>query len=154
MLDRTTGGLHFDDETTRIAPGLTRRAFLASPLGPRAEVWVRNEPHCAYRARLRAGGKPCVLVLRFYGEELRGVELALTGERWGTTWDEWSESRERDRQRAHDAFLRAHLGPPPYAYPWGTVESTYDPKGGASTIVIRYGARGLRGIVARWRGRA
>ena len=151
MIDRTTGGLHLDDEATCIAPGLARDAFLASSLGARAEVWVRNEPHCAYRAQVRLGGKRVVLVLRFQGEDLRGVELALAGDRWGTSWDDWSEALEGEKQRAHDAWLRDHLGPPPYDYAWGTVESCYDERSGASTIVVRYQAAGLRGIARRLR---
>ena len=151
MIDHTTGSLHFDDEAIRIAPGLTRAAFLASPLGARAEMWVQNEPHCAYRAQARSRGKRFVLVLRFQGENVHSVEVALTGDRWGASWDDWSEARERDRQRAHDAWLRGHLGPPPYDYTWGTVESCYDERSGASMIVVRYQVDGLRGIARRWR---
>ena len=36
------------------------------------------------------------------------------------------------------ALLKHYLGPPPYNYEWGTIESYYDARGGSSSIVMNY----------------
>jgi hypothetical protein len=140
-IDPATGTLYFERVETRIVPALTRAAFLDSPLGAQARVWVRNEPHCSYRVEVQLGAEPFVVVLQFLGQTLRSVSLAMLRGRWGSSsWDDWSEESEREKQRAHDAWLSAQLGSPPYTYGWGEVESTYDPRSGSSSIVIQYAA--------------
>ncbi len=147
-IDAATGTLYFERVETRVSPALTRAAFLDSPLGAQARVWVRNEPHCSYRVEVQLGAEPFVVVLQFLGQALRSVSLAMLRGRWGSTsWDDWSEAVERERQDAHDAWLREQLGSPPYTYAWGEIESSYDPRSGASAIVIRYAAPSRRRVL-------
>jgi hypothetical protein len=138
VIDRATGALHGDGLALPIGAGLSRTAFLASPLGAGAVVWVQNEPYCSFRTDLRAGAARFAAVCWFRGSLLTHVSLYLLADDSGASWDEWSEAAERQRQQAHDAWLRAQLGRPPYRYSWGTVESSYDPRAGASEIVVRY----------------
>ena len=158
VIDPATGTLHLEGAEPPLSPTLTRTAFLASPLGRQAKVWSQHEPHCAYRAEVTIGAERFIVVPRFYEAILQGVDLALTGAHWGTSWDDWSEESERARQRAHDAWLRQQLGPPPYTYPWGAIESSYDPRSGSSSIVLRYRLppppRPSRNPFRRWFGRA
>jgi hypothetical protein len=147
-IDPATGTLHFERTATRIAPALTRAAFLDSPLGVQARVWVRNESHCSYRVEVQLGPEPFVVVLQFLGQTLQCVSLAMLRGRWGSSsWDDWSEEAERERQDAHDAWLREQFGPPPYTYPWGAIESTYDPRSGSSAIAIQYTAPPRRRVI-------
>jgi hypothetical protein len=147
-IDPATGTLYFERVETRLAPTLSRAAFLASPLGTQSRVWVANEPHCAYRVEVQLGTEPFVVVLGFHGQSLQRVTLALIRGRWGSSsWDDSSEESERERQGAHDAWLRAQLGPSPYTYAWGAIESAYDPRSGASAIVIQYAAPPRRRVL-------
>ncbi len=140
-IDPATGTLYFERVETRIPPTLTRAAFLASPLGAHATVWVQHEPYCAYRAAVQLGAEPFVVVLWFRGERLQSISLSMLRGRWSSTsWDDWSEEVEQERQAAHDAWLEAQFGPPPYTYPWGAIASSSDPRSGASAIVIQYTA--------------
>jgi hypothetical protein len=51
---------------------------------------------------------------------------------------EYSEEREREIKRLHDAWLQTALGTPPHQYPWGSVASVFDPKALASAIIVTY----------------
>jgi len=52
--------------------------------------------------------------------------------------EDWLESNELDRKRRQDEWLNSLLGKGSYKYPWGVIESVFDPKGGFSSIIIRY----------------
>jgi hypothetical protein len=71
------------------------------------------------------------------------VDLVATDDRFGTSWDEWSEEKELQRKRFHDSWLNEVLGNEryPYDYPWGRVASVYDPKAGFSYVSIKYRKR-------------
>jgi hypothetical protein len=158
VIDPATGTLYFQRVETRLSPALTRAAFLASPLGAHARVWAQNEPHCSYRAEVTIGAERFAVIPQFSGQTLQGVTLALTGGRWGTSWADWSEESEGERQCAHDAWLREQLGPSPYTYAWGAIESFYDPRSGSSAIMIQYQTapppRPSRTPFRRWFGRS
>ena len=149
-IDSATGTLYFERTATRIAPTLTRAAFLTSPLGTQSLVWVQHEPHCAYRVAVQLGSEPFAVVVQFHGEHLQSVSLSMLRRRWGTTLAEGSEEAERERQAAHDAWLEEQFGPPPYTYPWGAIESSHDPRSGSSAIVIQYAAPPRRWVF--WHG--
>jgi hypothetical protein len=51
----------------------------------------------------------------------------------------WSAEHELERKELHDDWLRAAMGEPPYVYPWGRIESDYDSKGCASSVIMTYG---------------
>ncbi|HEY1698053.1 MAG TPA: hypothetical protein VGG39_38095 [Polyangiaceae bacterium] len=87
--------------------------------------------------------------LLFEGERLDGYRMWMLDPRFGTSWDDWSEEKQRAQQDAHDAWLIGLLGPgtrrptpggPELAYslPWGEVWSAYDPRSGSSTIGVRF----------------
>jgi hypothetical protein len=129
-----------------LGPATQREAFLASPLGARAAPLVKNEPWCSWQVPgLRIGGLPFALGAYFHGAALSSLGFALIDKRFGSSWDDWSEEKERARDAAHKAWLVVQLGPSdaPNAlrsYPWGSVSAGYDSKGGGSSIWIRYGA--------------
>ena len=52
--------------------------------------------------------------------------------------ESWSVEHELARKRVHDEWLRQEIGKPPYQFPWGRLESNYDPKGCTSAIIVSY----------------
>ncbi|GAC1372184.1 MAG: hypothetical protein NVSMB47_20280 [Polyangiales bacterium] len=148
MIDRDTGALVLS--TGRIERGLEREAWLASPIGADRHgddlhngwMWFTLAPITEAGLRFSAS-------LAFEGEALDGYRLSLSDARYGTSWDDWSEQGERARRDAHDSLLIAWLGageraPSPqgpelrYDFPWGEVWSTFDMRGGSSSIGVRF----------------
>ncbi|GEM_PF-829307 len=76
--------------------------------------------------------------------------LALSSPTYGSSWEDWTESKELRRKVDHDRFLAEYLGRDPdlkrskpypsitYVFPWGTVFSSYDPRSASSTIHISW----------------
>ncbi|XZF16030.1 hypothetical protein ACTHGU_07820 [Chitinophagaceae bacterium MMS25-I14] len=54
-----------------------------------------------------------------------------------TDWDNWSEQQELERKELNDLWLQEQVGEK-HTFAWGTIESVYDPKGGSSSIVLKY----------------
>jgi hypothetical protein len=143
VLDPASGALVFDRGA--VEPGLTRRRFLRSPLARRAKLDVANRSYRTYALAqpLRLDERVVAAELSFEGESLREVSLALVDARFGTSWDDWSQKKELARKAAHTKWLRTFLdgAGPRWTLSWGVVESTFDPKGGGSSISIIYGHR-------------
>ena len=87
--------------------------------------------------------------LNFEAERLEGYSLWLVDARYGASWDDYSEDKQLAQRDAHDAWLMAILGPGNreasprgpelrYSFPWGDVWSTFDARGGSSSIGVRF----------------
>ncbi|MCC6552560.1 MAG: hypothetical protein IT372_05985 [Polyangiaceae bacterium] len=141
MIDEETGELELAGGV-RVGPSFTEAQFLASPLARRSKAM--NSPEWGgYRVeRQRVFGREVRVTLGFRRGKLVMLELFLVGAVSKASWDEWSDREEVQRKADHDAWLEAMLGPPPYSYPWGEITSQHDPRGGYSSIVIRYGPAG------------
>ena len=122
-----------DFDAGHIEPALDKNAFLASSLGRAAEVVVENMPYASYRILPERG---IAAIVYFEGAKLRSVswQLVLSSE----AEKEWTEQSELERKRLHDLWLRENCGSPPYQYPWGSLDSVYDPKGCVSDIILSY----------------
>jgi hypothetical protein len=133
-----------------VDPALTREAFLASPLAEGHEIFVQNEPWCSYKLkRFPVQDTEFIVVLFFADQRLTTVSLfdALP-ELTGGSWDDWSEEKEMARKRRHEEWL-ARWDLPIGTYPWGTVDSVYDPRSGASDIWVTYRDPDEPSVVAR-----
>lgn len=94
----------------------------------------------------------------FANRGLTQVTLAFGIADEGDDWSDWSEAREWQRQRLHEAFLdrvfgqpdevmslaTSHLEEKPFSHrryvrAWGDVGSSFDGKTGFAEIYIRYG---------------
>ena len=130
-VQRFSGRVEFDQGS--IDPRTSRESFLESELGRNAEILVENRPHISYRIRPEQGVAAAVY---FEGPKLRTfscqIELPPDLERT------WSVEHELERKQIHDDWLLQELGKPPYRFPWGSLESNYDPKGCASAIILSY----------------
>lgn len=151
MIHRQTGEIELSSGF-RIGPSFSEAQFLSSPLARVAKALNRTQPWSGYRtSRQRIGYKTFRITLHFCGGKLSSIELFEVGAESKAFWNDWSEREEAERKASHDAWLASMLGEPPYEYPWGKISSEYDPQGGYSCIVVRFGpcereAGGLRAL--------
>lgn len=80
-----------------------------------------------------------IISLGYYANALRQIELIVDKEPFDLTagWDSWSEQRERDTLTSLRIWLRNELGREG-RFEWGEAWAAFDPKGGGSSIGIRY----------------
>ena len=90
-------------------------------------------------SRVTLGGTAFSPDLGFHGEALRMMFLVLTMDDDGRGWDAWTYEHEQERDRRQVAWLEQTIGVAQADPPWGYYGSSYDPKGGFSSIVVRYG---------------
>jgi hypothetical protein len=148
VIDRLTGALRLASGS--IEPDLTRSTFLSSPLGVRARC-DDKEPlgMSAYFGPHRVGGLMFRIELHFVGGQLHGYSLWLDDPRYGTSWDDCTEEKQLAQRDAHDAWLMSTLGPGErepsprgpelrYSFPWGKVWSTFDARGGSTSIAVHF----------------
>jgi hypothetical protein len=148
VIDRLTGALVLSGG--RIARDLSRSSLLISPLSSHATCddmdtgWMH-----VCLAPQTIDGLVFDVELHFEGERLDGYSLSLVDPRYGTCWDDYSEEKQLAQRDAHDTWLMANLGagnrePGPrgpelrYSFAWGDAYSTFDPKGGSSSIGVRF----------------
>ena len=148
MIDPLTGALVLGGG--RIDRDLSPSALLASPLG--AHATREDRPAGWTHVYLGSGdpdGKALGVQLHFEGDRLYGYSVSLADPRYGTSWDDYTEEKQIAKRDAHDAWLVASLGqgtrePSPrgpelrYALPWGDVWSTFDARGGSTSIGVRF----------------
>jgi hypothetical protein len=130
-IDVTDGSLIFESGT--ISPRLDRLAFLKSCLGRTARVALVNKGW----ENLDFEPEPGIGVTAFFKED-RLKNVFFSFKLPADDIKEWVEDRERQRKAVHEAWLRTQLGEPPYAYPWGNIESDFDPRGWSSEILVTY----------------
>lgn len=126
FLDVATGRLFIDDLRLKIDPTLTRTALQQQ--FPAVRDCVEDPPRSGFLFRpVHIGGRRFGVVLRFCGEELERIALA-----------ELLGGDERELHDRHVRWLQAVVDsehPPPYSFPWGTVEATLSAGGGAGMYI-------------------
>ncbi len=135
MIDSESGAIVVDGET--LGPRTSRQAFLKTKLVHGAELSIENGEHRTYRL---APWKKRGVDLQFVGDQLKVIEIALIDNRFGHSWDDWSEANEKARMRAHTERLRGSLDGKRgrWELAWGVVQSLYDPRAAGSLIRIAY----------------
>lgn len=124
----------------RVGAATTEAEFLRSAFARRAKALTLSPGWSAYRLdRQLLFGRSFRVTLRFHQGKLCAAELYQVGAVSKMSWDEWSKEEESARKADHDTWLASILGPPPYAYGWGSISSEHDPLGGYSYIMVRYG---------------
>ena len=139
MINPDDGVLAFEEPSLRIGPGLQRSEFLDADWAQGASVLVANEPWQSLKldGEYRSRSLKFVLILYFHGDRLARIDFCASDPKFGTSWEDYSEEKERQRQASHDAWLWECLGER-RSFWWGTVWSGIDPKGGGSSIVVSY----------------
>ena len=110
--------------------------FRASALGRNARLIAVSGRWETYSAATASGTEEFALTLLFFGARLAEIHLAKI--KAGASWANWSKENELKTEEEHNRLLAAVLGQPPYQFSWGEVLSVFDPKSGASKIVVRY----------------
>lgn len=139
VIDPASGCLRFDGGAL-ITPELSRSAFLTAPWAAIRKLSVENEPWCSWRVTgLEADGRRFIVVLYFYAERLRHLEIVQHDPTAANGWDNWSEEHELLMKVRYEGFLTDELGGA-RTFSWGSAQAVYDPKSGGSFIYICYGA--------------
>jgi hypothetical protein len=128
--------LSIDRSSGRIADGEGSVVFDPN-VGPRSVALSPN----AIRSMFEATGEDGVKISVSYVES-GGGDLSFFADhaQFGTSWDDWTEQKERARVAWLAEFLKS-CGTPVGSYPWGKVEAMYDPKGGEGMATISYAAQ-------------
>jgi len=122
-----------------INPGLSEQDFLRSFHNADPHFEGKNDGYTRYRCGgMLEDGLNCAFMLIFYNGILEWMICKPVWLAAPTTWHDWSETEERKIKALNDDLLKKYLGPPPYVYDWGTIESDYDARSGSSSIVIHY----------------
>jgi hypothetical protein len=132
--------VEFSSALPSLSPALSEDAFLKNvPTGSTAVV-ISNPPYATYRfiESVELDGMPMLLHVSFERGVLRHVSVSVSPEGSGRDWSDWSEAGEMRKKVLHDTILAKAYGSPPYNFSWGTISSSYDPRGGSSSIAIRY----------------
>lgn len=117
MIDVTTGNILVESINFLVGPSLTREEFLTSPLAIASRASAKNEPRCSFIAKAqRIAGHPFIIAFYFNGSVLTDLELSSDDNKFGTSWEDWSEERELERKKFHDTWLNNVLGDAPYRY--------------------------------------
>ncbi len=147
VLDPSNGDLRLPQG--RLGRDLTRAAFLSSPLKQAIQNTSDPDPWTvSYNLGPRSlSGVLLAVRVGFAGERLAGYSLVAVDPRFGTSWDDWSEEKQLAQRDHHDAWLVSQLGPPSsrvmgdelhYELPWGSAWSTFDRRGGGSSIGVSF----------------
>lgn len=121
-----------------MGPALTRDDFLAGALATDARAVVVNEPWITFEF----WPEPMVAASAVFKDSTL-VELRLMMTETGERDKPWNEQDEMRRKSIHDDWLTAQLGGGPHNFPWGSIESDFDPRSQCSQIIVRYGGKPL-----------
>jgi hypothetical protein len=139
VIDPKTGSLSFEDPVIKIGPTLTRSEFLCAAWSSDAADLVVNEPRHSwwFERAFYSESIPFSVCLYFHDERLKMVIFSDSDPKFGRSWDDYSFAKEMDRNASHEKWLSACIGSQ-RAFPWGSVWSGYDQRGGSSFICIEY----------------
>lgn len=102
------------------------------------EPVISNGMYKSFRTEpVSLDGKKVIPTIYFENDVISQVSIYLTsvGNGWGASTRAEQEQKKIDQ----DAWLLRKLNKqPPYEYSWGKIESVYDPRSGASGIVLTY----------------
>jgi hypothetical protein len=143
MIDKASGEIRFLNWEIPLSPKMIRSEFLASSLVTGAKERIKNEPHRSWLLPIAKWEEwQWFVTVHFTGEALSMIRISVTSDEFGIGWSDWSEEGERKREVFHDDVLKKIFKRyPPYDFSWGRVSSSYDPKGGSSSIIVRYGQK-------------
>ncbi len=137
MIDAETGHIHLTDPPAVITRRLTLTQLKNASWAQSAEEWLKVTSHSHWKLRAACAVVDFIVILHFKGEQLTGVSLTHARERESRSWANWSKEAELARKEIHDEWLARVLGRK-RKFHWGSVESVFDPRSGASEIIVSY----------------
>ena len=127
-----------------LSSSTTEQTFRSSADGSTSTVWLSNPPHVSYRlAEAYAfDGHAFSVVVWFSESTLVAVELSLASDTpHDADWGQWDAAREQTVNQLQTDLLIRRYGSHPVSYDWGTIRSDHDPRGGGTSITIRFDPR-------------
>jgi len=138
MLDVSHGCFRFDGSDFGLGPRVSESEFLRSSLGARAERTVYRRPDSWWSiSDATLGGSAFVATVCFVDGMLARLALQMNDERFGRTWEEWSEDKERARAAAQELWLQKHVGDS-RQFSWGSIGQIRDAKNCDHSIWISF----------------
>jgi hypothetical protein len=141
VIDPSTGKIKFSANEIMISGQLTREQFLSSTLAAQSQVIVRNEPYCSFNLpKVNFEEHSFAWSLWFHNSILQSVSIACCDSKFGTSWSDWSEDKQKACKQFHDDLLVSIFGENfgSGRFLWGSVQSTYDVRAGSSSIKVIY----------------
>jgi hypothetical protein len=135
-IDAATGS--FTICQTVFPADLTLTAFRASPAYQGRSKILESPTFVTYKLDVTCAGKSYLLTLYFKSDALAWVTIYISDPRGSSSWDDWSEAAEQQKLQSLVSMLAAQGIASGQKFAWGTVEATYDPRAGASSITVRY----------------
>ncbi|WP_018619518.1 hypothetical protein [Spirosoma luteum] len=139
MIDKETGSIRLSD-TCQLHAGDALPDVSTFPASEIQQVVDhKNGWQWLTSKNLVVDGQYIILSLGYYANALQQIELIVSQDRFDLTvgCDSWSEQNELDIRTALRVWLRNELGREG-RFAWGEAQASYDPKGGYSSIGIRY----------------
>jgi len=130
-INRANGTIQFASGT--MTPLMSQPELQRSVTNGRLERWFVNGPFETYRFFPEPG---VVATADFRDGHM--LNVSLTFELPDDAPDNVSMAHELKRKEKHDAWLREHLGEPPYRYNWGVIESVFYHQHCGSEITVSY----------------
>lgn len=138
-IDPHSGSVDLPELSLSLSSDTRLPDFLATAAGTLAQISVSNPPHISYDLPRFPYADTVIGIRAFFEDDrLIAIEIQDQHERFGASWDEWSEENEQARLQSHNALLDSTLQLGADGASWGTVTSMFDEHGGYSVIVIRY----------------
>jgi hypothetical protein len=138
MINIKPGEIWFSNIAQSIHPKMKKRDFLSTQL--KCKI-VRDESHgktgIYVLDDLSLWNKSVSVIVIFDQSETIDM-VKFTPYTWSNPADEWSQEKAINRKLKNDKYLNNNLGPPPYKYEWGCIESCYDPRSCSSLISVLY----------------
>jgi len=137
MINKKSGTIYFKSLDAFLSPSIKQKDFLVSPIGKRANLFVKNKEYVSYKAKPEEfEGIEYIPLFCFKNEEL--IEIQLHNFTESSSWDDFDDSVLRIAKNQNDSLLKASLGHQPFRFSWGEVISFVDKKAGSVGIIIRY----------------
>ena len=136
------GYLNLDQGSFRVGPGTRGEAFVASGIGAQSALILSNQQYRTYKTPIQIiDDRSFLLTLSFEDGHLASVRLypVEASPAQAESWASYSEADQLKKKMENDRWLLSVFGTtPPYTLPWGSVQSVFDARSGASEIIIRY----------------
>jgi hypothetical protein len=124
---------------TKLGAGTTLTGFLSTPDGSGSKLVIANGLHARYAlaSRYELDGESVLVSLQFENGLLRWVEISIAAAA-GASWANWSAADEARKHTRHAEIVRKEYGAEPHTAPWGQAGAYEDPRGGGSSIIVRF----------------
>lgn len=139
MIDKENGHLNITNDI-ELAPNDSFEKISNLRLGEIQEVRdMKNGYKWLDTKNVKIDNEYFIFSFGFNNEKFEMLDFVVDNKRFDLreTWDNWTEEKERVKEQKFKEWVRDKLGHDGQ-FSWGQVFAGLDPKGGASSIFIKY----------------